>query len=104
VTPTLTSAMCPEPAHPHGVVGYTLADPGRTRLRLARWAVLAWPLWAVVALALFSPLEAAAGALPTGVAGRGRAIVGVTDVVEPESPSPSWLLRVARRGVSGGRR
>jgi TctA family transporter len=72
--------MCPEPAHPHGVVGYTLADPGRTRnaLRLARWAVLALAIVAaaVVALALFSPLEAA-GALPTGVAGRGRAIVWV---------------------------
>ena len=79
MTPTLTSAMCPEPAHPHGVVGYTLADPGRTRnaLRLARWALLALAIVAaaVVALALFSPLEAAAGALPTGVAGRGRAIV-----------------------------
>jgi hypothetical protein len=69
VTATPTSAMCPEPAHPHGVVGYTLADRDRTRnaLRLVRWAVLAMAIvaTAVVALALFSPL-AAAGLLAGG--------------------------------------
>jgi Flp pilus assembly protein TadB len=69
--------MCPEPAHPHGVVGYTLADPGRTRnaLRLARWAVLALAIVAaaVVALALFSPL-AAAGLLAGGSTATGGAM------------------------------
>jgi hypothetical protein len=62
-----------ESAHPHGVLGYVLADPVRTRnaLRLAHWVAptvvltIAIVAAALVGLALFSPL-AAAGLLGGG--------------------------------------
>ena len=104
MTPTLTSAMCPEPAHPHGVVGYTLADPGRTRnaLRLARWALLALAIVAaaVVALALFSPLGGGGGCIADWRSwARSRNCLSVTDAFAFLVPPGR-----ARRGVSGGRR
>jgi len=70
-----TSIQTPlgEPAHPHGVVGYVLADSERTRnaVLLAHWMVptailvVAIIAGALVGLALFSPL-AAAGLLGGG--------------------------------------
>ena len=42
----------PEPEHPHGWIGYVVADRDRTRnvVRLARWAILA----AVLALSIIA--------------------------------------------------
>ncbi len=65
-----------EPPHPHGVVGYLLADDDRTRnaIRLVRWAVLGLAIvaGAVVAVALVSPV-AAAGLLVGGSTATGAA-------------------------------
>ncbi|MGW4063689.1 hypothetical protein ACWEGE_35755 [Amycolatopsis sp. NPDC004747] len=67
MTAARTVPPCPEPAHPHGWIGYVVADCDRTRnvIRLARWAVLAAVLTlsiivgGLVILALVSPAAAA---------------------------------------------
>jgi uncharacterized membrane protein YphA (DoxX/SURF4 family) len=66
--PARTVPPRPEPANPHGWLGYVVADRDRTKnvVRLARWLVLAAVLalaivaGALVAIALVSPPAAAA--------------------------------------------
>lgn len=60
----MTEARRRQPTHPHGWLGYVVADPRRTAnaVRLARWAVLALTIIAAaaVAIAFSSPFAAAA--------------------------------------------